>query len=102
MEHEFDWDGLIDCIDDGRVMPVLGQELLQSDVGGKRQSLQRLLVERLAEKLKLNVELNPFCELNDLVCAYLEQPRTRLADLYPLIAKAAKELAPTLRCPSPC
>ena len=57
MEHEFDWDLLIDCIDDGRVMPVLGQELLQSDVGGKRQSLQRLLVERLAEKLKHNVEL---------------------------------------------
>lgn len=99
MEHEFDWDLLIDCIDDGRVMPVLGQELLQSDVGGKRQSLQRLLVERLAEKLKLNVELNPFCELNDLVCAYLEQPRTRLADLYPLIAKAAKELAPDVAVP---
>ena len=52
MEHEFDWDLLIDCIDDGRVMPVLGQELLRS-VNGKRQSLQRLLVERLAEKLTL-------------------------------------------------
>jgi len=99
MEHEFDWDGLIDCIDDGRVMPVLGQELLQGDVDGKRQSLQRLLAKRLAEKVKLDIELNPFSELNDFVCAYLEQPRTRPADLYSLIAKVAKELAPNIAVP---
>ena len=77
----------------------LGRSFCKATLDGKRQSLQRLLVERLAEKLKLNVELNPFCELNDLVCAYLEQPRTRLADLYPLIAKAAKELAPDVAVP---
>ena len=33
------------------------------------------------------------------MCAYLEKPHTRLADLYPLIAKAAKELTPNVAVP---
>ena len=40
MEHEFDWDLLIDCIDDGRVMPVLGRSFCKAtlEASGNRYS----------------------------------------------------------------
>ena len=79
------WDDLLDYIEDRRVIPIVGPELLEvaTDSG------PRLLYEWLAEKLagKLGVELAQLpspCTLNDVVCWFLaargrrEEAYTRL------------------------
>lgn len=96
---DFAWDDLLDYIQDGKVVPVLGSELIQADYGGRRVTLQRLLAERLAENEKLDVAWRPHAELNDAVCAYLEKPRSRPADLYPRIARIMRDLAPPFPVP---
>jgi len=97
--EDFAWDDLLDFIKDGKVVPVLGSELTQADYAGRQVTLQRLLAERLAENEKLEVAWRPHSELNDAVCAYLEKPRTRPADLYPRIARTLRELAPPFPIP---
>ena len=66
------WGDLIDYIEDRRVIPIIGPELLivDTDTG------PRLLYEWLAEKLagKLSVDTTRLPEnysLNDVVCAFL-------------------------------
>jgi hypothetical protein len=79
------WDDLLNYIEEKRVIPIVGPELLrvQTDTG------PRLLYEWLAEKLaaRLNVEvlaLPPAYTLNDVVCQFLanrgrrEEAYTRL------------------------
>ena len=79
------WDDLLNYIEEKRVIPIVGPELLkvQTETG------PRLLQEWLAEKLaaRLNVDPAPLAKplsLNDVVCAYLsnhgrrEEAYTRL------------------------
>lgn len=99
MDDDFAWDDLLDYIRDGKILPVLGQELVQADYQGRPVSLQRLLAERLAEREKLDISWGLHSELNDAVCAYLEKPKTRPADLYPRIARALRDLAPPFPIP---
>lgn len=83
--HDDVWDDLLNYIEEKRVIPIVGPELLkvQTDAG------PRLLIEWLAEKLaaRLNVDTTPLSKpllLNDVVCAYLakngrrEEAYTRL------------------------
>jgi TIR domain/SIR2-like domain len=101
MDDDFAWDDLLDYIGDGKVVPIIGQELIEAEYEGRRTSLQRLLAERLAAKEKLDVSWNRHTELNDAVSAYLEKPRSKAADLYPRIARSLKELAPPFPIPTP-
>src|SRR5262245_42132345 len=71
MDDDFPWEDLLDYIQDGKVVPILGHELLQADYQGRRVSLQRLLAERFAAREGLSVPWTPHFELNDAVCAYL-------------------------------
>ena len=49
------WDSLLRFIDDGKVVPIVGRDLLWVDVDGPSVHLPRLLAEQFAEKL--HVEL---------------------------------------------
>jgi hypothetical protein len=82
------WDDLLNYIEERRVIPIVGPELLrvETDAG------PRLLYDWLAEKLagKLNVDLRQLpqpCTLNDVVCWYLaargrrEEAYTRLRSI---------------------
>ena len=82
------WDDLLNYIEEKRVIPIVGPELLrvETDAG------PRLLYDWLAEKLavKLNVDLRQLpqpCTLNDVVCWYLaargrrEEAYTRLRSI---------------------
>ncbi|HVZ66284.1 MAG TPA: toll/interleukin-1 receptor domain-containing protein [Lacunisphaera sp.] len=82
------WDDLLNYIEEKRVIPIIGPELLRVDTDGG----PRLLMEWLAEKLaaRLNVAtagLAQPLELNDVVCAYLanhgrrEEAYTRLRSI---------------------
>ena len=81
-------------IQDGKVVPILGHELLQAEYLGRRVTLQRLLAERLAEREKLEVQWNPHFELNDAVSAYLANPQAKPGGLYDRIAGFLRSLNP--------
>ncbi len=79
------WDDLLNYIEEKRVIPIVGPELLKVET----ENGPRLLLEWLAEKLaaRLNVETASLPQplaLNDVVCAYLanhgrrEEAYTRL------------------------
>src|SRR5262245_39950371 len=99
MDDDFPWDDLIDYIQDGKVVPILGHELIQADYQGRRVSLQRLLAERLAEREKLNVQWMPHVELNDAVCTYLSNPQARLVGLYERVSGFLRALTPPFPIP---
>jgi TIR domain len=99
MNENFPWEDLLDFIQDGKVVPVVGDELIQADYQGRRVSLQRVLAERLAEREKLVVEWTPHFELNDAVCAYLANPQARLVGLYDRIAGFLRSLNPSFPVP---
>lgn len=82
------WDDLLNYIEEKRVIPIIGPELLKVET----ESGPRLLCEWLAEKLaaRLGVETHHLpqpLELNDVVCAYLgargrrEEAYTRLRSI---------------------
>jgi len=87
------WKELLAYVEDGKVIPVVGPELLtvptdQGDVG-----LYRVIAERLARELQLDPQ--PRSDLNAVVCAYLTQVRgARVDDLYLPINDILKELKP--------
>jgi hypothetical protein len=101
MNDSFPWEDLLDYIQDGKVVPVIGHELVQAEYQGRQVSLQRLLAERLAEREKLSVQWTPHFELNDAVCAYLSNPQARLVGLYDRIAGFLRALNPPFPVPEP-
>jgi hypothetical protein len=88
------WETLISCIEDGKVVPVIGPELLIVPDGDRQVPLYRLIAERLAAKFDLHPQWRQGAELNAAVCAYLdEKPRARVEDLYSPIHSILKSLA---------
>ena len=89
------WDDLLAHIEERRVIPVLGQELLKITEQGREVRLYRALAERLLEKYGLKaasgavegevgeteVVLRPYLELNDAVSALARRGK-RIQDLY--------------------
>jgi TIR domain len=99
MDSSFPWDDLLDYILDGKVVPILGHELLEAEYQGRRVSLQRLLAERLAEREKLDVQWTPHSELNDAVVAYLANPQAKMVGLYDRISGFLRSLDPPFPVP---
>ncbi len=93
------WDDLLEHIEDRRVIPIIGQELLEVGPPGQTVPLYSRIAERLAERLKL--PLADFAAppmLNDVVCKYLEN-RGRREEIYPKIRAIMKE--ETFEIPEP-
>ena len=97
--NSFPWEDLLDYIQDGKVMPVVGHELIEGEYQGRRLSLQRLVAERLAEREKLDVQWTRHFELNDAVCTYLANPQARLVGLYDRIAGLLRSMNPPFPIP---
>jgi TIR domain len=82
------WEDLLAFIEDGRVIPVVGKELLTIEEGGKQVSVFRAVAERLLSKYGLSAAALPdgevlrdHHEMNDAVCA-LSRAGKRIKDLY--------------------
>jgi hypothetical protein len=59
-EQDFFWDDLLEYIDERRGIPIVGAELLTvPDGAGGEISLQRLLAQKLAERLRPLVDDSP-------------------------------------------
>lgn len=99
MDDDFPWDDLLDYIEQGKVVPILGHELVRADYQGRSVSLQRLLAERLAERERLQVDWTPHFELSDTVDAYLEKRNARVFELYDRIAGLVRGLNPAFPVP---
>ena len=51
-ETEFEWDFLLQLIEEGKVIPVVGRDLLTVEVEGKQTQLYDHLAELLGQKLR--------------------------------------------------
>src|SRR5215218_5794324 len=91
-QSPFEWDDLLEYIDDRRVIPILGPELLRVTENGVETTLHSLLAQRLAKRLNLPAEalaaVNP---LNQVVCRHLEKGGQR-EDVYSRLRSVMKEL----------
>jgi len=79
-KSEIDWEDLLDLIEDGRLVPVLGKELLLVKTGDGERPLEELIVENLIAVLRLSAEDFPeHCSLNEFSVRYLKSfpPRKR-------------------------
>ena len=76
------WDDLLNYIEERRVIPIIGPELLRVEIEGQSRMLLDWLAERLAKRLQVDVsELSPPITLNDVVCCYLGQRGRRITDV---------------------
>src|SRR5678815_2838089 len=83
------WDDLLNFIEERRVIPIIGPELLQVDVEGGPRLLYEWVAEKLAAKLAVDTSLLPRpYTLNDVVCWFLssrgrrEEAYTRLRSIF--------------------
>jgi TIR domain/SIR2-like domain len=74
------WEQLLDFIDDGRVIPVIGPELLTFRSVGESQLLYSTLATQLAKRLQVEFEATD--SLNTVACRYLSEGGQR-EDIYP-------------------
>ncbi len=66
------WDDLLSFIEERRVIPIVGPELLMVKTDAGPRLLYDWLAEKLARKLNVDTRLLPVpCNLNDVVCAFL-------------------------------
>jgi hypothetical protein len=90
-EDDF-WEDLLAAVEERRVIPIIGPELLQVRDGEATVSLNGLLATRLRDRLRLNpAGLPADCSLNDVVCQFLRQ-RGRREEIYPKLRSIMKEL----------
>ena len=83
------WDDLLNFIEERRVIPIIGPELLQVDIDGSPRQLYDWVAEKLAGKLGVDTSQLPKpYNLNDVVCWFLasrgrrEEAYTRLRSLF--------------------
>jgi len=66
------WDDLLSFIEERRVIPILGPELLRVETPEGPRQLYAWAAERLASRLGVDrAQLPPECTLNDVVCSFL-------------------------------
>jgi hypothetical protein len=89
------WDQLLPLLEENRVIPVVGRDLLVIDAEGERRHLYEHLARRLARRFGLPEPLP--ATLNELACRYLAE-RQALEDIYPALKR---ELARLEELPAP-
>ena len=76
------WEQIIRLIDEERVIPVIGQELLTLKMEGRPIHLYAFLAQRLARRLDLPGDPANYPSLNQVACQYLANGGD-IADIYP-------------------
>src|SRR5580698_6832159 len=87
------WEDLLNYIEEKRVIPIIGPELLKVDTESGPRVLMEWLAEKLASRLGINVAHLPQpLNLNDVVCAYLAA-RGRREEAYTRLRTIMREAA---------
>lgn len=84
------WEQLLDFIEDGRVIPVIGPELLLLEINGQTTHLYYYLAEQLAKRL--HIDFQPGDSLNTVACRYLSEDGQR-EDIYPELKRVMPKLS---------
>ncbi len=95
--QDFFWDDLLEYIEERRVIPIVGAELLTANDGqGNEAPLMRVLAAQLAARLRVPAEdCTGDDALHVVVCRYLQRGGRR-EEVYPRIRTLMKELAPAV------
>ncbi|MEO8372920.1 MAG: SIR2 family protein, partial [Candidatus Solibacter sp.] len=94
------WDALLQLISEGRVVPVVGQDLTVVETPEGPELLCAYLARRLAEYLGVSAEnLTNGSEINDVACRHLAQGNS-VEDVYPALIKVSSDAA-ALPIPEP-
>ena len=87
------WDDLLNYIEERRVIPILGPELLRVQTDSGPRLLYSWLAEKLAARLAVDPRALPAdCTLNDVVCGYLAT-HGRREEAYTRIRSILREAA---------
>jgi len=85
------WDDLLEYIDESRVVPVIGADLLRVEHEGRRVCLDLLIAQRLAARLDVSPGGLPEDDaLNAVISRYIEAGGSR-EDIYVRLNKALKD-----------
>ena len=86
------WDDLLNYIEERRVIPIIGPDLLRVQTDGGLRPLYEWLAEKLAAKLAVDAAALPQpLTLNDVVCSYLGQ-RGRREEAYTRLRSIMREV----------
>jgi hypothetical protein len=86
------WDDLLNYIEERRVIPIVGPDLLRVDTDRGPRLLYDWLAEKLAARLAVDASLLPQpLTLNDVVCSYLGQ-RGRREEAYTRLRSIMREV----------
>ncbi len=86
------WEDLLSFIEERRVIPIVGPELLMVASDGRPRLLYEVLAERLAARLNVDTrELPERYSLNDVVCLFLTH-RGRREEVYVRLRGVLKDL----------
>ena len=95
--QDFFWDDLLEYIDERRVVPIIGAELLTvPDGAGGELPLMHVLAQKLAERLRIPADdCTGDDALHQVVCRYLQRGGLR-EEVYPRLRNLLKELNPAV------
>jgi hypothetical protein len=95
--QDFFWDDLLEYIEEKRVVPIVGAELLTvPDGAGGEQPLMRVLAQKLAERLRVPAEdCTGDDALHQVVCRHLQRGGRR-EEVYPRLRQMLKDLSPAV------
>jgi len=91
---EFDelfWEDLLAYVEEKRVIPIIGPDVLSVEADGQEVPLYTFLAKRLSERLSISVnDLPEHYSINDVVCQHLRTGRRR-EDVYPRLRAILRE-----------
>ena len=97
---DLDWAELLACMRRRKVIPVIGEELLQVEIEGKTVPLYAWMAERLAIVLEVPAsELPSPASLNDVACQYLARNDSNRNSIYTRLSIIVEEANASLRAP---
>jgi hypothetical protein len=85
------WEDLIYMIEEGKVIPVIGPELVTVDDGGTQVPLYSWLARRLAKEIEMSLAdlPDPF-DLNDVVVKWLSTHKDQRDEIYTTLGRIMK------------
>jgi hypothetical protein len=86
------WDDLLQFVEERRVIPIVGPDLLVGEVDGRPAALHEVLARRLAEKLRVPLEASARPSLETVARGYLSRGGRR-EEIYPKLRAMAREIS---------
>ncbi len=88
---DYFWDDLLEYIEEGKVIPIIGPELVTVDAGAGEMTFNRYVAEQLTGRLRVKPrDLPENYSINDVVVRFIEN-RGKKEEIYPRIRTLLKD-----------